>query len=170
MTIIQLQITVVPHDPRWPDLYAAEKSRILSALSSLQPAIEHVGSTAVPGLDAKPVIDIMAGVRAALTPDDIESLRAIGYGYLRSRRGSLCLYRGKPRVYFLHIVRKDGPEWEADLLFRDYLRSHPEAAAAYAALKHGLADGGASSGEYSRGKGKFILEILSRARRRKGWH
>lgn len=166
-------LTLVDYDPRWTAAFAAEKSRILGRFTSLPgapPAIEHIGSTAVPGLAAKPVIDIMLGLPAtAAVPHEIGALRSLGYGYLHARKGRLCLYRGQPRSHFIHLVAQDGPEWAAQLLFRDYLRANPGTATAYGALKQRLAGGGASSGDYSREKHRFILETLARARRWQRW-
>ena len=159
-------VGVVKYDPRWPLLFAAEKKRILSVLSPLQVIVEHVGSTAVPGLDAKPVIDILLGLcMAELTDVRLDALRLIGYGYVRARRGSLCLYRGRPRSHFIHIVEMGGTEWQEQILFRDYLRAHPEDALRYAALKREMAAGGATGATYARGKRGLIVEIIERARR-----
>jgi GrpB-like predicted nucleotidyltransferase (UPF0157 family) len=158
-------VSVVQYDPRWPALFAAERSEILSAFAPLQVLVEHVGSTAVPGLVAKPVIDILVGVHMAeLTDAHLDALRLVGYGYVRARRGSLCLYRGRPRTFFVHIVEFDGPEWREKLLFRDYLRAHPEAVDRYARLKSDLAMAGAQIGPYAFGKRKLIVELMGQAK------
>lgn len=157
---------VVDYDPRWPLLFAAEKTRILSALAPLQVMVEHVGSTAVPGLDAKPVIDILLGLRMAeLTDVRLDALRLIGYGYVRARRGRLCLYRGRPRSHFIHIVEIGGPDWQEKMLFRDYLRAHPQNAGRYRARKYALAMDGSSGEKYAIGKRAIIAELMGRARR-----
>lgn len=159
-------VSVVIYDPRWPLLFAAEKKRILSAFAPMQVTVEHVGSTAVPGLDAKPVIDVVVGMHIAeLTKAHLDALRLIGYGYVRARRGSLCLYRGRPRSHFIHIVEMGGSEWQEQLLFRNYLRSHPAAVRTYAVLKNELAMGGARTGAYALGKRKLVVEVMVKAKR-----
>lgn len=153
---------VVCYDPGWPQLFAAEQSRIQAALSALPLVVEHIGSTAVPGLAAKPVIDILVGLNlAALAPAHLAPLRTIGYGYVRARRGGLCLYRGKPRSHFLHIVQQDSREWQEHLLFRNYLRAHPEVAQQYGALKLAAQTREPKASAYSLGKHAFIRRILA---------
>ncbi len=159
-------VCVVPYDPCWPALFDAEKRRILSLLSSLEVTVEHVGSTAVPGLDGKPVIDILLGVRMAdLTDAHLDALRELGYGYARARRGGLCLSRGRPRSHFIHVVEMGGWEWQEKILFRDYLRSNPAVASRYALLKTGLVRGGSDRAAYALGNQGLIEEILAAARR-----
>jgi GrpB-like predicted nucleotidyltransferase (UPF0157 family) len=161
-------IVVVPYNPIWPSLFDAEKTLILSVLAPLEVTIEHIGSTAVSGLYAKPVIDVMIGVHfAEFTEVHIESLRLIGYGYVRARRGTLCLYKGHPRSHFIHIVERGGTEWQNKLIFRDYLRANPDAAKRYASLKNELITERSSSALYALGKRKHIVELLAQA---KIWH
>ena len=159
-------VGVVDYDPRWPLLFAAEKTRILSALTPLQVNVEHVGSTAVPGLAAKPVIDILLGLRMAeLTDVRLDALRLIGYGYVRARRGRLCLYRGRPRSHFVHVVETGGSDWQEKLLFRDYLRAHPQNARRYGDLKRALTIDGSRGAKYAIGKRAVIAELMGQARR-----
>ena len=120
----------------------------------------------MPGLDAKPVIDVLVGMRIAdLTKTHLDALRLLGYGYVRSRRGGLCLYRGRPRSHYVHVVEMGESEWQEQLLFRDYLRTLPEAVNGYAALKNELARGGARMASYALGKRKLIIELLVQAKR-----
>ncbi|GAB6192467.1 GrpB family protein [Desulfocastanea catecholica] len=162
-------VNVVEYDIQWPRLFADEKARILSALSTfdhLFATMEHIGSTAVPGLVAKPVIDILIGTRfAELTKGHLEALRGLGYGYIRARRNGLCLYRGHPRSHFVHIVEINCPEWCDLLLFRDFLRAHSEEANKYGELKTKLSGKSQRPTDYIQGKRALVLEILQKARR-----
>jgi GrpB-like predicted nucleotidyltransferase (UPF0157 family) len=128
-------------------------------------AVEHVGSTAVPGLAGKPTIDIAVGNQSlAVQPDDFERMEALGYSYGGSNGLPQHVFRkgaGVPWEFLVHVVEHDGPLWRDLLRFRDYLRAHPQDARAYAELKGSLlADRG---GWYSgRDKAPFIEPILAR--------
>lgn len=160
-------VEVVPYDPAWPDAFGAWRDRLVAALGSTARRIEHVGSTAVPGLAAKPVIDIQVSVldaadEAAFRP----ALEGLGLP-LRAREPGHRYFRpprGHPREVQVHVCDAAG-EWERiHLLFRDYLRAHPAACEDYAALKQGLA--GRFRGDrvaYNEAKSGFILELLERA-------
>jgi len=135
-------IELVNYDPAWPDLFDEMRARLTTALGKAAARIDHVGSTAVPGLTAKPVVDIQvsgaAGEQDDSDRDAIESqgleLRWIepGHRYFRPPPGL-------PRLWQVHVC-SIGSEWErVHLLFRDYLRAHPDVAAEYAALKQRLA-------------------------------
>ncbi|HEY5538125.1 MAG TPA: GrpB family protein [Thermoplasmata archaeon] len=140
------RVIVVDYDPGWPATYEAEKGLLLRTIGDHVVGIEHIGSTAVPGLAAKPIIDIMVGLRrledAAPT---IEPLRSIDYEYVPEYEAEIperrYFRKGPPggRTHHLHMVVHGGPLWEKHLLFRDYLRAHPETARAYARLKRDLA-------------------------------
>jgi GrpB-like predicted nucleotidyltransferase (UPF0157 family) len=136
------EVFVVDYDPTWPERYQEERARIAETLRHVGVAIEHVGSTAVPGLAAKPIIDIMVGVRE-LTDGErcIEPLEAVGYEY-RGEAGipdRLFFRKGDPRSHHLHLVKQRSEFWERHVLFRDLLRERPDIAAQYAALKRELA-------------------------------
>ncbi len=170
-------IEIVDYDPRWPSLYDEERARILGAIGPWLVDIQHVGSTAVPGLAAKPIIDIMPGVaRLEDAHHCIEPLRALGYEYhpefeveLPERR-----YFNKPpgesfrghRTHHLHMVKSGSDFWQRHLLFRDYLRAHTEAASEYARLKRQLAARFGTDREgYTEAKSDFIRSIEERAKR-----
>ncbi|MBE3568036.1 MAG: GrpB family protein [Thermogemmatispora sp.] len=140
------RVVLVDYDPQWPQEYAAERQRLLEAIGPWLVAIEHIGSTSVPGLAAKPIIDIMAAVaQLSHATSCIESLRALGYEYLPEverfipERLYFRKLRGEEHTHHLHIVEYDSPFWQRHLLFRDYLRAHPATAQEYALLKRALA-------------------------------
>jgi GrpB-like predicted nucleotidyltransferase (UPF0157 family) len=157
-------IELVPADLNWPARFAAVRSQLAAALGPTAVRIEHVGSTSVPGLDAKSVIDVQIGVvdladEAAYAPE----IAALGWP-LRLRDSDHRFFRepaGIPRTTHVHVCALGG-RWERDhLLFRDYLRSHPDRAAAYADLKWALV--GRYAGvrlAYTEAKGPFIEETL----------
>ncbi len=165
-------IAIVDYDPNWPALFEAERGRILSATGHLVVVIEHVGSTAVPGLAAKPVIDIMAAVRHL---DDarkcIEPLHAVGYEYVPEYEAELperrYFHKGPSgdRTHHLHMVELTSDFWKRHLLFRDYLRAHPGTARQYQELKRRLAaQFGADRSGYTEAKGPFIRAVEEKAR------
>jgi GrpB-like predicted nucleotidyltransferase (UPF0157 family) len=167
-------VEVVDYDPDWPARYAEERDRVLAAIGDGIQAIEHVGGTAVPGLPAKPVIDLMVGV------EDIEragpavaGLINLGYEYvpeLESQLPDLRYFRrGTPESFHVHMVPVASDYWSEHLLFRDYLRSHPQAAEEYGALKRGLADRFRFDRDaYRAGKLPFIDTVVAAARREAG--
>ncbi|MFL5605546.1 MAG: GrpB family protein [Gemmatimonadaceae bacterium] len=167
-------VRVVPYDPAWPDLYEAEVARLQPILLSHGVALrlEHTGSTAVPGLAAKPVLDILAGrhgddERAAA----IAALQAGGYVYRGEQgiAGRDFFRRGDPRKYHVHLAAIGSSFWRDHRAFRDYLRAHPVAAAAYATLKQELAARYPRDRErYIDGKAAFVEQTLDAARRELG--
>jgi GrpB-like predicted nucleotidyltransferase (UPF0157 family) len=160
-------VIVVPYDEAWPSLYLEERTRIERALGSLAEGIEHVGSTAVPGLAAKPILDIMVGVRSLRDADRcIQPLEWLSYEY-RGDAGvpdRLFFGKGAPRTHHLHVAEVGGEFWVNHLAFRDYLRTHPQTAREYARLKYELADRFcADRAAYTEAKRGFILEVVRRA-------
>jgi GrpB-like predicted nucleotidyltransferase (UPF0157 family) len=151
------------YDPRWPVRYAREATRIREALAGLAVAVEHIGSTAVPGLIAKPIVDVMVGV-AATTPRDAvaRALVPLGYDdcgevapgrrYLRRRGGEPCN---------VHVMAYAGALWEANLRFREQLRAHPEAARRYAEAKRAAVAAAPMLLAYSKLKDDLIAELLA---------
>ena len=160
-------ITIVGYDPAWPDRFAAWRRAIRAALGTTAVHIEHVGSTSVPGLAAKPIVDVQVSV---VDPADEETyvpeLEAIGL-QLRSRDTLHRYFRpfpGRSRDIHVHVCRLDS-EWEAaHLRFRDYLRAHPEAREQYAQAKRAAAALWADDGlAYTDAKTEVILDILEQA-------
>jgi len=164
------KIEVVAYDSRWSEQFEIEATQIKEALGGNCVSILHVGSTAVPGLSAKPKIDMIAVVK---NPEDvIKSLEAIGFDY-RGEYNIPMHYgfskRGKTSVN-LHIYQEGNPEIELNLTFRDYLRSHPKIRDEYARLKHALLEKKSSHEKndsmftgYNLGKNAFINKVLKLA-------
>lgn len=162
-------VTLADYDPEWRARFEVIRDRLVAALGSTALRVEHVGSTSIPGLAAKPVIDVQLSVpdiedEAAYTPA-IESLGwpllarepDVGHRYFRDPAGI-------PRRVQIHVCQV-GSKWERDhLLFRDYLRAHPERAAAYEAMKRSAIERyGADRLAYTEAKGPFIERALADA-------
>lgn len=136
-------IEIVPYDSRWPEVFEEIRRRVATALGDVAIAIEHVGSTAVPGLAAKPVVDLDVVVRSVEdVPMAIARLQPLGY----VREGDLGIpgreaFRAPPGTpsHHLYVCAQDSIALQRHLRLRDYLRTHPGAAAAYADLKRELA-------------------------------
>lgn len=161
-------VVIVDGDPLWAEMFSEEKARILEALDGLDIAVEHVGSTSVPGLAAKPIIDIMVVVPDPATAQKaVEPLTVLGYDY----RGELGIpgrfyfAKGRPRSHHLHMYPRCHPEIARLLFFREYLRANPDAAHEYAKLKRALAEKFRDDREaYTEAKRDFIKSIEAKAR------
>jgi GrpB-like predicted nucleotidyltransferase (UPF0157 family) len=167
-------IVIAPYDPTWPVMFAAEAARLRRALGDLALRIEHVGSTSVPGLAAKPVIDIQVAVVSLERPERYRTwLAELGYTHFSLGAFDLVYPFFKkpaewPSTHHVHLCVA-GSEQERDhLAFRDFLRRNPAVAAEYAALKRELAaahDGLTleSQERYSLSKTEFVRSVLARA-------
>ena len=163
-------VRLAPPDPAWPAAFADERRRLLTAAAPLPLAIEHVGSTAVPGLPAKPILDLLGGRPGDgdHAPYVVAFVRA-GYAYrgesgIPGRHYFVRDDGAGRRTHHLHLVEADGPLWRAHLAFRDHLRGHPACAAEYARLKQALAARHPTDREaYTEGKAAFVAETLRRA-------
>lgn len=164
-------IVIVEYDPQWPILFEQEKKAIWAAIGQFVRGIEHMGSTAVPGLPAKPLIDICVGLQDI---DDamkcIEPLKALGYEYVPEYEKVLpdrrYFRKGLPgkRTHHLHMWRINSAGWNRHLLFRDTLRAQPQLAQDYLALKERLAKKyGHDRPAYSDAKSEFVESVLARA-------
>ncbi|MHC4914716.1 MAG: GrpB family protein [Planctomycetota bacterium] len=159
----------------WPGLFKRERTRLRRALGSRVLAVEHIGSTAVPGLAAKPVLDIALAVAALReVPKLVPPLEALGYEYkgLYGLPGRHFFVRGEPRTHHLHVVRAGGRHWRVWLLLRDYLRAHAAEAARYERFKRSRAHRfAADRPAYTSSKSGIVERMLLRAgkwaRRRK---
>jgi GrpB-like predicted nucleotidyltransferase (UPF0157 family) len=173
-------ILIVDYDPGWRSQFEAEKRSILDAIGDIAVAVEHVGSTAVPGLASRPIIDIMVGLRAdAGGEHTIEPMARAGYEY-RGDAGTAGQYffrkatdspapgqtfDGVGRTVHIHMYETGHPEWDAHIRFRDFLRKQPPAAARYAALKRELAaKHPRDRAAYGEGKTPFVSVVLGRSR------
>lgn len=170
---VKRPVIIVAYDPRWPTIYSREKDQILGAVGNKVVAIEHVGSTAIPRLGAKPIIDIMVAVRQLSDAKEcIGPLRSIGYEYVPEYEKELPerrYFRKGPegvrnKHFHLHMVQHGEDFWKQHLMFRDYLRCHPDAAKQYCELKRKLAEKHALDREaYTDAKTLFIESILTQA-------
>jgi GrpB-like predicted nucleotidyltransferase (UPF0157 family) len=163
-------VRVVEYDARWPGLFAAEASRIASVIQPLTLVLEHVGSTAVPGLAAKPIVDILAAFPAGdPVSRHIAGLCAAGYEHRGDQGipGREFFRRGQPRAYHVHLTVAGSSFSRDHLDFRNRLRSDPECRAAYGRLKRELAAKYPRDREaYIEGKSAFVLTALSEWRAR----
>ena len=162
-------IRVVEYDPAWVEAYQVEAARLSAIFGEMLLSIHHIGSTSVPGLPAKPVIDIMPVVRDI---NDLEpfypALIALGYEPLGENGipGRRYFIKGGEdhRSHNVHTYQPDHPEVTTHLNFRNYLRSHPEVAHEYAVLKAELARQFPNDIEsYIEGKAAFIRDIIQKA-------
>jgi GrpB-like predicted nucleotidyltransferase (UPF0157 family) len=178
--VAQEEVALVPYDPQWPELFRREKEHLLSCLPrELIGRIEHFGSTAVPGLAAKPIVDVLVEVtdlqvtRARIVP----VLEAQGYDYFwRPTHGDdgppyyAWFIKRDPasgaRTHHLHMVEPDFAEHWDRLLFRDYLIEHPQVAQEYQSLKVHLASTHPRDRRaYTQGKTELILRVTELAKR-----
>ncbi len=161
-------VEVVDYDPAWPGLFEEERTRLEPVLAPwLSGGIHHVGSTSVPDLAAKPVIDILAGVSSLEeSRKAIKPLAALSYcwaPYQEHIMNWFCKPSSSHRTHHLHLVVEGSETWRDELLFRDTLRSQPETARAYETLKRHLAVEFRLDREaYTRAKTDFVLSVLAR--------
>lgn len=165
-------ITLAEPDPRWPAMFAREDSRISAALGARAVILEHVGSTSVPGLPAKPIIDILLVVPdSADEPAYVPDLEAAGY-VLRIREPDWHQHRvlkGPDHPVNLHVFSPGSSEIARMLGFRDHLRAHPSARDRYARTKHELAAKiWMHVQHYADAKTEIVESILAEARANSG--
>jgi GrpB-like predicted nucleotidyltransferase (UPF0157 family) len=187
-----LKVAIAEPDRGWPAAFEAARRDIAPIAGVVR--VEHIGSTSVPGLAAKPILDLMIGVEdEALLDTSAEEPWSPTSTYALAPRGAPAhvafvqavsrlgyIYRGgggfedhlffrrdtnMQRSHHLHVVEIDDAYWVDHLLFRDFLRAHPERAAAYGALKRGLAAEFPQSRPYTEAKTAFVEAVLADARR-----
>jgi GrpB-like predicted nucleotidyltransferase (UPF0157 family) len=162
-------IEVVPYDPDWPRRFEAERRLLADAIGQwLSGPIEHIGSTAIPGVAAKPVIDMMAGVESLdASRPALEILERHHYCYAPYKTDVmhwLCKPSPALRTHHLHLVPLGSRLWNEQLAFRDYLRAHPVVALEYGAVKQRLADEHRFDREaYTAAKTPFVQAVLRQA-------
>ncbi len=166
-------IAIVSYDPDWPAAFAAEAARIREALGALALSVDHHGSTAVPGLGAKPVIDIQVSVAKLQPMDGYHSgLESLGYQHVPSPDDDRCPFFHRPaawpHTHHVHVVEHGGREERRTLAFRDYLREHADVARTYELLKRTLAvqfagSDAASRESYARAKSDFVERVVTTA-------
>jgi GrpB-like predicted nucleotidyltransferase (UPF0157 family) len=156
------------YDPSWAEIFEAERILIAPIFDGRALGIEHIGSTSVPDLCAKPIVDVLVGLRElALSQEDIDAMEDLGYEYMGEFGvpGRLYFRKGEPRTH-VHVVEHGGHHWERQLLFRDALRADPEERKRYDAFKRQLAAEGHPREVYTELKTPFIREVEARARAR----
>lgn len=165
-------IEVRDYDPNWAVYFEQERMSLQSAIG-LMFKIEHMGSTSVPGLAAKPIIDILIGVPSLSQARStlLSPLVQLGYSYIPEYEawlpGELFLRKGIPGpwTHHLHVMEQSNPRWRDFLLFRDYLRVNPEIASAYGSLKKALAaEFGENIEGFRNAKQLFVREVTDKAR------
>jgi GrpB-like predicted nucleotidyltransferase (UPF0157 family) len=162
-------IEIVDYDPEWPRLFEGAAARLRAAAPSLIVAVEHIGSTAVPGLAAKPIVDLMPAVATGRLDDldrCVEPFVALGYEYIAKYEDELPYrrffkLRAADRQHNVHLVERGSEFWVRHRAFRDILRTHPPVAADYADLKCSLALRYDDVGPYTDAKTGFIESTLA---------
>jgi len=158
------RIVIVDYDPTWPARFELERDRVRRALGPVALRIEHIGSTAVPGLGAKPIVDVLVAVE---DPDDdtalVPPMETAGYEQ-RVREPAHRMFRTPERDVHVHFWRDGAPDVERHLRFRDRLRESAEDRSAYEQLKRELAKREwADMNDYADAKGELIDAILAGA-------
>lgn len=167
-------VYVVDYNPEWPRLFEQARAELAPAFGHWAHAILHVGSTSVPGLAAKPIIDIAVVTAHYPLPDAvIAAVCALGYEH----KGEFGIprrhyfKRGAPQTHHLHVLERDNEDLARLLLFRDYLRAHPQDAARYETLKRELAARYRYQREtYTASKTALVHELVERARAWRALH
>lgn len=158
---------MVKADPQWSELAQQEMLRLREVLSGHIVDIQHFGGTAVPGLDAKPTLDLLLGTGSWPWPQAADAaLLTLGFSFYKSPNSRWRVYlkrRGElQRGYHLHVVEAGSDHWHSHLRFRDHLRRAPEDAKRYAALKRELAQQFADDrGAYQAGKAELVGAMLA---------
>ncbi len=167
------EVEIVDYDPRWLVLFDQEAERLRAVLDpSLISGLEHFGSTAIPGLSAKPIIDILIAVRSLTDAQAsfVEALRNLDYVHWAEnpKNDRLFFVKGMPpfgarRSHHVHVTEPHGEMWQR-LVFRDYLRAHPQEAATYQQLKRRLAaEHRADREAYTDAKSAYIESVMRKA-------
>jgi GrpB-like predicted nucleotidyltransferase (UPF0157 family) len=161
-------VELVEYDPSWAELFEGERLALMPIFDGQAVGIEHIGSTSVPGLCAKPIVDVLIGLRdLKLANDQIEGMERLGYHYLGEHGlpGRL-FFRKEPRTHHVHVVEHGGEHWERQITFRDALRGSADERRRYDEFKRRLAAQGHPRETYTEMKTPFIREVEARARAR----
>ncbi len=164
------RVYLLPHDPQWAEEYARESARVLAAIGDIAVTVHHIGSTAIPGISAKPIIDMLAVVTdVGLLDERSQKLAGLGYEVMGEFGIPGRRYFRKDnaegiRTHHIHAFAEGSTEIDRHLVFRDYLRGHREDAERYDHLKQELArQFPLDIGRYTDGKDDLIREIDARA-------
>ncbi len=164
------KIIIKEYDPKWPEFFEEEKALIMESIGHYVAEIEHMGSTAVQGLAAKPIIDIMVGLRRLLDAQDcIMPIEAMEYEYVPEfedqfpERRYFRKTKNGIRTHQIHMVEIHSDFWKRHLRFRDHLRNNPKVALEYAILKKNLTLKFENDRKgYTDAKGPFILSVMEK--------
>lgn len=163
------EVKVVPHDPAWAEAFRKEAATLRSVFGDEAVAIRHIGSTSVPGLAAKPTVDVLVEVRRIWAVDALNDAMVASGHQARGEYGIpgrryFTRNSGAARTHNVHVFETDSPEARRHLAFRDYLRQHPETARAYGDLKKELARRHPTDIEsYMDGKDAFVKSVEKEA-------
>jgi GrpB-like predicted nucleotidyltransferase (UPF0157 family) len=163
-------VRIEPYSEAWADAFFDEAQRLEGVFAGIGARIEHIGSTSVPGLAAKPIIDILIGLDDLRDAERrVAAMEEIGYGYVPEYESMIPdrryfrRPRARPRTHHVHCVVRDGALWRGHVAFRDRLRAFPDEAREYEGLKRSLAGQRDSDREaYQNGKASFIRDVLHR--------
>lgn len=159
-----MAIRLVPHDPDWADIYERAAADIRGALGSTALSVDHVGSTAIPGIVAKPVIDVEILVEAYDPEAPLSRSARVARIRVRSPRRESRLLRGSfdETPFHVHVV-EESSDSRMMIKFRDYLRAHPDEARRYEDLKKAVGEQHDDANAYANAKSSYVLEIVRRA-------
>ena len=162
-------VKLSPYHAKWPQEFEKKKKNLQKIIGDLVIVIEHCGSTAIPGMIAKPIIDIIVGINVLSAGRQITTLmKDAGYDFPKlgnhtKRKFFFAKGPEEKRTHYIHVVRYQGREWEKTIFFRDYLQSHPAAAQRYTKLKIKLAKKYPKDrAEYTKAKAVYIKTILQK--------
>ena len=167
-----MKVSIVEYRHQWGEIFEEEKRLLQAVLGEVSSTVEHIGSTSVNGLAAKPVIDIMIGLPDFSVVDSlVPRIEALGYEYIKKYEDEMPFRRyfvknsNGIRTHQIHMVEINSEFWGRHLLFRDYLRQNPEMVNKYAALKKQLAEREWEDvNEYADAKSEFIRSIENKAK------
>ncbi|MBR0773546.1 GrpB family protein [Bradyrhizobium diazoefficiens] len=157
-------VSLIPYSAEWPQQFVAERTRLAMRSGLAEADIEHIGSTAVPDLPAKDIIDLMVGLHC-WPPDEATTVSILGSGYEAFGEagvpGRFYLRRRAQPAFNLHVVERSGPHWVRNLALRDYLRANGAARIRYAAIKQQIIESGTTMLlAYSRAKGAHVDQLI----------
>jgi len=171
------RIILVDYNAKWPKFFEEEKKLLLKSIGQFVEQIEHIGSTSIPDLSAKPVIDILIGVHSLAAADAqcIEPIKKLGYRHVFQYEREFPFRRyftknslqGGRRTHQIHLIETTHPWFKRHIMFRDYLRAHPSERIAYEQFKRQLVRRFTNTNNYADAKTDFIKEIEAKALE---WH
>ncbi|MFP4457237.1 MAG: GrpB family protein [Clostridia bacterium] len=173
--LVKGELKLVEYNPLWAELFAKEKQNLLNLVGDFVVDIQHVGSTSIVGLAAKPVIDIAVGVnnledvKHCIRP--LENTKLYVYKGINGVPGRelFAKYDNDRGTHHIHFEKIHEINWQNHIIFRDYLRNNDDIMKEYQDLKYNLFKKGISRTEYTESKAEFILQIINRAKK-EGYH